>query len=444
MDERAQWALDAEKALCAAPRNIVAIPVCNERDHIAACLDALASQVGLDRGELGIILFLNNCTDGTADIVRDYVGMPWPMRVIERDDPQASAGWARRIAMEAAARWVAEGGHDEGVLLTTDADSRVGLDWVAANVAVLDAGADAVAGRIALDPADAAKLPGCLHARGRLEAAYEALLIEIDARLDPELGDPWPCHWSKSGATIGVKWSVYRQVGGMPDRPSGEDRAFIDAVRAHDYTVRHAPHIEVITSGRLDGRAAGGVADTMKLRCDEPETPCDVRLEPLARIVAKALIRRRLRVLVAEGRLVDSSWMLRALQLPKDARQRLVSVGRIGTALSIVTTQSPRFACRPLRPSQLTGHIRLARLLLTLLRLIKPSVPLDASNHAGAVARSPTRAIASSPVDVVRLIRGPKDNVWPRPIIVPAAAGDRHLSLLGDEPSASIQDGRNG
>jgi GT2 family glycosyltransferase len=355
----------------ATPRIVVAIPVCNERDTITACLDALVAQIGLEFGTFGIVLFLNNCTDGTDEIVHNYVSTPWPVRVLERNAPNASAGWARRIAMEAASDWLAEGGHSDGVLLTTDADSRVRPDWVARNLAALSAGADAVAGRIALDPDDAARLPGHLRARGNLEGAYEGLLTEIDARLDPRPGNPWPCHWSKLGATLAVRWSAYKQIGGMPDLPSGEDRAFIDAVQAHGFIVRHAPDIEVTTSGRLEGRASGGVAETMKLRCDVPDTPCDTRLEPLGRVVARALIRRHIRSLHDRQRL-SAWWFWPAFGVPREKAQEIADVRGAGALIHMLEKSSPRLAYAPIRPSQLPKQIRHARLVVRLLRAIKP------------------------------------------------------------------------
>ena len=107
--------------------------------------------------------------------------------------------------------------------MTTDADSRVARDWISQNLGAIDKGAAAVAGRLALDADEASLLPAALHERGRQEGAYEALLTEICARLDPETGNPWPCHWTKSGATIAVTLDAYEQVGGMPDQPTSED-----------------------------------------------------------------------------------------------------------------------------------------------------------------------------------------------------------------------------
>ena len=352
------------------PTAIVAIPVFNEEDRIHACLSALAAQVELEPGSFGIVLFANNCTDRTCDVVRAFSGMQWPVRLIERIDPSASAGWARRKAMDAAADWLAEGGHADGVILTTDADSYVGPDWVARNLARIGEGADAVAGRLTLDPRDAALLPASLHRRGKLEAEYEAILTEIGAILDPEPGNPWPCHWSKSGATLAVRWSVYSAVGGMPDMASGEDRAFVDAVRARDLVVRHDPDIEVVTSGRLDGRAYGGVADTIKLRCDVPDSPCDDRLEPLRHAVFRYLCRAWLRRLRAKGRLASTWLWAPLLAIPRHEARRLAEVPFVAAAMAAIEAASPRLIYRPLRPSGLPRQITAGRMLLHGLRAL--------------------------------------------------------------------------
>ena len=367
----------AEPCRALEPFSVVAIPVYNEAARIAACLDALAAQVGLEPHSFGVLLFLNNCTDATAELVKDYSGMPWTMRVIEQTDPAASAGWARRIAMNAAADWLGESGSN-GVLLTTDADSRVGVEWVARNLAALADGADAVAGRISLDPDEAARLPARLHARGRLEAQYERLLTEIGARLDPEPGNPWPCHWSKSGATLAVRLSAYRQVGGMPDMPAGEDRAFVDAIRANDLVVRHDPGIEVVTSGRLDGRARGGVADTIKLRCDVPESPCDDRLETLPRLVMRVVWRRRLRRLFAEGRLRQGWRWAPFLSLRRHIADEAAAATCFGQAHAAIEAASPRLAYRPVRPAQLPNQIRLAQAFVSILRALSWARAWDA------------------------------------------------------------------
>ncbi len=360
---------------------VVALPARNERERIDACLTSLSRQDGVPVGSYGILVFLNNCTDGTRRIVDDWVaGSPCPVRVLYEDHPGATAGWARRSAMEAASGWLAEEGADDGVILTTDADSRVGATWIADNLACVAAGADAVAGRIALDAEEASLLPAALHARGRLEGEYEALLTEIGARLDPEPWNPWPCHWTTSGATLAVRRTVYNRVGGMPALPVGEDRAFIAAVRRHDAFVRHAPHIEVVTSGRLDGRAPGGAADTMKLRCDVLDSPCDDRLEPVRLAIRRVLWRRRLRLLHLEGRLSEVGRWAHPLGFTVPQAVKLAAGVAFGEVFAAIEAGSPVLAFHPLRPAELPAQIRWARYALNAMRLserLRPAARRD-------------------------------------------------------------------
>jgi GT2 family glycosyltransferase len=382
----------ADSASASAPDVIVAIPVHDECERIEPCLRALAAQLGLRSHRLGVLLFLNNCTDGTNERVAAIApSVPWPLRVIDIVHVGATAGWARREAMEAAARWLDEGAAPGGgVLMTTDADSRVGPDWVLRNLACLEAGADGVAGRISLDPDDAALLPPSLHARGRLEGEYEALLTEIGARLDPEPLNAWPTHWTRSGATLAVRRHAYERVGGMPARAHGEDRAFVDALRAAGFAVRHAPEIVVVTSGRLEGRAPGGAAETMKRRCEIPDDPCDDRLEPLARAVMRVLWRRWLRRLHA-ARLLRQRWLWAPLlRIDGSRAATIATLASFSQVHASIEDGSPNLTYRPLRPSQLPGQIRMATLLLAVLRWLTRDRSHPICSGAGQAGIAPS------------------------------------------------------
>ena len=360
------------------PRAVVGVPVCNEHARIEACVKSLANQLGCAADDYGILLFLNNCSDGTAELVRSLIPqIACAIRVVEQDNPSASAGWARRCAMDAASAWLAESGHPDGVLLTTDADTRVGSDWLARNLRYIEAGLDAVAGRFSLDCEEAAMLPAPLHARGRLEAAYEALLTEISARLDPQPSDPWPCHWTRSGASLAVRRSAYLAVGGMPDLPLGEDHAFVDALLRSDMLVRHAPEIVVITSGRLDGRAAGGAADTMKLRCQLLDSACDDRLERLDRALIRYCWRRTLRRAHLDGRLRYGRIWAAFLGLSMNKLSVLVRLQTLGQAQCAIESASPRLAYHALLPAQLSRQIGFARTVFAMLQRLSHTHALD-------------------------------------------------------------------
>ena len=101
------------------PSIVVAIPAKDEAEELPGCLAALAAQKGYMPD--AVVLCFNNCTDGSASLVRRLT-LPFPVHVIEVSLPpgQSSAGVARRIAMEKAA----EIAGPDGILLTTDADGR--------------------------------------------------------------------------------------------------------------------------------------------------------------------------------------------------------------------------------------------------------------------------------------------------------------------------------
>ena len=264
---------------------MVAIPVKNEVERIGACLQALSEQRAVGGRALppyGVLLFVNNSDDGTAELAQSLAPrLNYPLQVVAAALPteEANAGGARRRAMDLAAEHL-ERGEGVGVLLTTDADSRVPPDWIVRTVAALEAGVDAVAGTVALDPLEEAALPAALHARGALEARYETLVCEMETRLHPISHDPWPRHPSESGASLALTLASFRAVGGVPRKALGEDRALASALRSAGFRIRHEPHLVVITSGRLVGRASGGCADTMRLRIETPSVHCDEYLRP--------------------------------------------------------------------------------------------------------------------------------------------------------------------
>jgi hypothetical protein len=79
----------------------------------------------------------------------------------------------------------------------------------------------------------------------------------------------------------------------VPAVALGEDRAFLAALRRIDARVRHAPEVTVVVSGRLEGRAAGGMADTMRRRILQQDDLLDDRLEPALDCLRRAAARRR-------------------------------------------------------------------------------------------------------------------------------------------------------
>jgi GT2 family glycosyltransferase len=242
-------------------RIAVGIPACNEANRIVACVDRLLHQSG--RGPDVVVVLANNCRDRTADGLREAFGADprLDLREVSLPQPFAHVGWARRLAMDAAADSLQR---PDDVLLTTDADTLVAPDWIDANVRALKAGCDAVAGAAHLMRHERAQLAP-EHQRRLLAAGkYFTALAYLRAEQAPP-HDPWPRHDYEGGASIALRLEIYQRVGGAPTLRTGEDRALFDAVRAHGGRVRHALDVRVFTSCRLTGRAEGGAADTLEL-----------------------------------------------------------------------------------------------------------------------------------------------------------------------------------
>lgn len=247
----------------------VVVPARDEEAALSACLDALARQFGpdgrpLDPASYEILLLLNNCRDRSADVAAAVAGRsPVRVHVIEAELPPglAHVGTARRRLMDAAARRFRERGRDDGLVLSTDADTRAAPDWIAANAAAVAAGADAVAGVLVPDDAG---IGGPSRAGIVVRRRYALLADALAARLDPEPFDPWPRHPFEGGASLGVTAGAYAKAGGLPPLPVGEDVALLDAVRRGGGRVRHCPRVRVVTSARTIGRARGGMADTLR------------------------------------------------------------------------------------------------------------------------------------------------------------------------------------
>jgi len=242
-------------------RIAVGVPACDEAHRVAACVGRLLGQSG--RGPDLVVVMANNCKDGTAARLRQAFGADprLDLREVSLPQPYAHVGWARRLALDAAADALRR---PDDVLLTTDADTLVASDWIDANLRALAAGCDAVAGAAYLMRQERAQLAP-EHRRRLLTAGkYFTALAYLRAEQAPS-HDPWPRHDYEGGASIGLRLQTYRAIGGSPTLRTGEDKALFDAVRALGGSVRHAPDVGVLTSCRLTGRAEGGAADTLDL-----------------------------------------------------------------------------------------------------------------------------------------------------------------------------------
>ena len=347
---------------------VVAVPVKDEEERITACLCSLAGQIDADFADMTVVLMLNNCGDATAERVRALAAeLPFCIELceVELPEPYANAGWARRLGMERAAELVAP----DGLILTTDADTLVEADWIAANQREIVAGVDAVAGYVMADPVELMEVPADILERGSLEWEYQQLVAEMVARVDPEAHDPWPRHNQNCGASAAITASAYRRIGGLPPKAVGEDRALFEMVRRIDGKIRHSLDVQVVTSARMDGRALGGLSDAIRLR-GEPDHACDEMLEVAMVAFRRALWKRRLRALWALGgaaTLADSGWAAR-LGVPSRELRRMGERRGFGEFWAEVERVSPRLKRQLVTGRGLKRELRRMRRIVEAIR----------------------------------------------------------------------------
>lgn len=382
------------------PRAIVAIPACNEADRIEACLAALATQrngagVPLEAGSFEILVYANNCDDATVTLAESFAKVcPHPLIVVAaRLPPERShAGFARKAAMDLAADRLEAAARLDGLILTTDADSTVSPAWISATLDALAPGIDCVAGYIDAVATEIMRLGPDFLQRSRREDKYLGLMAEIYARCDPRPHDPWPNHRVSSGASLAVTLSAYRAIGGLPAVALGEDAALTRRIEAAGLKVRRSMSVTVSTSCRFDGRAKGGAADTMRLRHEIVDAPCDDDIEPALRVLRRALLRSAMRCAHAAGLLGSPRWA-RRLGWPADTWTRLLDQADgqpFDTLWSDLEAESPGLKRHgPLRPADLPAQIRRAESILD--RLRGPGIRVPASAPAGTFLRPDAR-----------------------------------------------------
>ncbi len=284
----------------------VIIPVRDEAESLTATLQALACQVDLTGQPLGrsryeIILLANNCCDDSAAIATAFAHQ-YPslaLYTVEKTLPptEAHVGRARKLLMDEAYRRLAILNRRRGVIASTDGDTRVTPTWIAATLAEIDRGADAVGGRILTDRASRLGLDSGTRLYYLRDVGYRQLVAELETYLDPVPCDRWPRHYQHFGASLAVTAEMYARVGGLPAVRTPEDAAFYRALLRVDARFRHSPIVCVLTSARQVGRATLGLAAQLDTWAEMGRQGQPYLVEPVPAIIARLQTRQRLRKL---------------------------------------------------------------------------------------------------------------------------------------------------
>jgi hypothetical protein len=287
----------------------VIVPVKNEAELIASCLNALANQVDLQGRELDckryeVILLANNCTDNSVAIARKFATEhpDFQLHIIDRVLPpsQAYIGRVRQMLMDEAYHrlaglGLAGQGKQPGVIASTDGDTQVATDWIAATLLEISRGADAVGGRIVADPTSCKALDPQVKMRYLRGDRYHQLIVELESYIDGNPDDLWPRHAQHYGASLAVTAQMYRQAGGVPAVRTPEDVAFYRALLRVGARFRHSPLVQVTTSARQTVRTEGGFAAQLNEWAAMGQQHLPFVVESVGALEAKFYARRQLR-----------------------------------------------------------------------------------------------------------------------------------------------------
>ncbi len=237
----------------------VVVPARDEAELIGACLDALAGQIGVAPAAYEVVLVLDGCADDTEQRAAEAGARHPQLRLGTITTRGAGAGAARKAGMDVAAARLMAVGRPDGLVCSTDADSRVAPDWLAAQLRAAAAGARAIGGRVELDDGGRRALPpGVVELRERQAGARHAAVLAGPDGAHSE-------HWQFSGGSLALTAATYERVGGLEPRAALEDEALERALLRHGVPIARPRAVRVTTSARLDGRAPRGLARDLSL-----------------------------------------------------------------------------------------------------------------------------------------------------------------------------------
>ena len=247
----------------------VVVPIRDEAENIVKTLESLSRQVDLqgcplDPGYFEIIVLANNCRDNSVEIACQWqkqISLPH-IYISEINLPKedANVGFARRFLMNTAYRRLQTNSFKKGIIMTTDGDTQVAPDWIAAAVREVEGGADAVGGRIMIDPEELEKLDDKTRAFYLLDENYRLLAAEFEAHLDNQPHDAHPRHHQHFNGSFAVTTDAFEKAGGIPDVKFLEDIAFYNSLLRIDAKFRHSTEMRAFTSARNAGRTERGLS----------------------------------------------------------------------------------------------------------------------------------------------------------------------------------------
>lgn len=214
----------------------VVIPARNEEEMLPGCLAALALartefQRRYPHVPVRVLTVLDSCTDATAQVAAEAGAEV--LAVSEGNVGAARAAGCQAVISTArtdlSRLWIA----------MTDADTTVPPNWLISQYALANVGVDALVGTV--EPDD--EFTG-----SHREAWFD-------------LHDLREGHEHVHGANLGLRASVYQEVGGFQPMAAHEDVDLVTRLREHTCRVLATDEHRVVTSSRETSRAEEGFSD---------------------------------------------------------------------------------------------------------------------------------------------------------------------------------------
>lgn len=285
-------------------RVCVIVPVRNEAGLLNETLNALRLQTDPNGHALApdtyeVLVLINNSTDRSLQIAkayaRDFPAFRLLVENIELPQDQAHIGTVRRILMDKAYSRLTQKGNEDGIIASTDGDTIVDSQWVYHIMAEIGKGNDAVGGRILTR-----KKTGSARIFHLRDVTYRCLLTQAESLIDPQVHNPFPCHFQYFGANMAVTCKMYEQAGRLPVLPFLEDAAFHKALVQQDARIRKSFRVKVYTSARTNGRVLIGFSEQLRKWKEEEKSAQTQMVEEVAPLLLMYSLRNRLRKCWAE------------------------------------------------------------------------------------------------------------------------------------------------
>ena len=220
----------------------VLIPACNEEELLPRCVASiLRARAGLPRSvTVQVVVAVDRSHDGTAGLAKRLLRGRGTVVQINA----GCVGLARAAAASAAL--AAYGGElHQCWLANTDADCVVPETWLLDQLALAEAGIEAVTGIVDVDHFND-------HDAGVEQRFRESYVIHPDGT-----------HPHVHGANLGVRADAYLRAGGWQQLTTAEDHDLWNRLGVLGCQRVTMGRLKVVTSGRRVGRAPLGFADAL-------------------------------------------------------------------------------------------------------------------------------------------------------------------------------------